>query len=322
MRPVVVALFVVASLPAAGWAGEPVAVLINARGGQGEVHVRASGDARWNEATLFLELREHDEIRVTGQAEADVFYLKASKPETVTAAKSPYTIRALPASSTGSTRVDLVAERLAAMFLRLSKEKPPVYVQLGGRGREAQEGAAPVIVGPRATRLFSAPTLFEWIGPDGLYTVTVMGVDGKVVWVSPPTVAFRVNYPDSAPLLLYGAKYTWRLGTEGRFADEEAAFEILPLPDVMRIRQLLDDLGTPAAGGVSSTSALLRAGLLFQEGLYEVARLELLVGLADRPEDPSLLYLLGHVYEQMGLQERATDSFLRAEAAMPSRPAR
>lgn len=71
----------------------------------------------------------------------------------------------------------------------------------------------------------------------------------------------------------------------------------------------------PAAlpGYPRNTVILMRAGFLFEQGLYAEARQELLAAIAADPDEPSLHLLLGHVYERTGLRELAAEEFDEAD---------
>jgi Flp pilus assembly protein TadD len=128
-------------------------------------------------------------------------------------------------------------------------------------------------------------------------------------------------YPSTAPELEPGTRYGWRLGTEGRYRDEEASFEIATAEDAQRIRGLLAELDGAGLGTTPpATVALLRAGLLLREGLADAARRELLAAIAKDGSDPTLYHFLGHVYDRLGLRERARDAFREAQAVSARTP--
>jgi Flp pilus assembly protein TadD len=129
-----------------------------------------------------------------------------------------------------------------------------------------------------------------------------------------------VSYPASAPALRHGQRYAWELHTE-RQPVQRAEFEILTPSDAQRVQQGLGLL-TPSAlaGQPASTVALLRAGFLVREGLYQDARKELLAAIAVDASEPTLHQLLGHVYDRMGMKDLATDSFDEARFLSAPRP--
>ena len=127
-------------------------------------------------------------------------------------------------------------------------------------------------------------------------------------------------YPSAAPPLAPGARYSWTLDVPGQ-TGQRADFEIVPEPDAARIRAALADLTPAALGGENgSPLALVRAGLFFQEGLYADARRELMAGIAQDPDEPTLRQLLGYVYDRVGLIDLAAQEFDEAEFLATRKP--
>lgn len=104
----------------------------------------------------------------------------------------------------------------------------------------------------------------------------------------------------------------WELRAEGHPADR-AQFEVVPDAETARIDSELALLKPGDMSGFpSSTVALMRAGLMFEEGLYQKALEELLAGAAANPDEPTLKFMIGHVYDRMGLRYQATQAFTAA----------
>lgn len=314
-RQVLGGLLLLGLLAPPAWATEPVAILTRLRASHGEIQVKPRGEERWAEATLLMELRPDDLVRATGQAEAVVLYLRGGRVETVTAASE---VRVEAPARAGPSRLTVLVSAVAEELLKLKRAKPPTYMALGGRGPDARL-AQPVIVGPRATRVLPGPLSFEWTGPRVPYRVRVLAPDGRTVWSSANVTGFRLPYPDQAPRLAPGTTYTWVLDSSGRYADERASFEVLSESEGARVRAALVELEPSALPAHSaSATALLKSGFLFTEGLHDAARLELESSIAGSAGDRTLHYLLGHVYDRIGLDDRAIDAF--REAAASARP--
>jgi Flp pilus assembly protein TadD len=127
-------------------------------------------------------------------------------------------------------------------------------------------------------------------------------------------------YPAAAPPLAAGTRYSWTLAVPGQAA-QRAEFEVVPEPDALRIRAALAELTPAALGGeAGSPLALIRAGLLCQEGLYADARRELMGAIAQDPDEPTLRQLLGHVYDRVGLADLAAQEFDEAEFLATRKP--
>jgi len=171
----------------------------------------------------------------------------------------------------------------------------------------------PVIVSPRDTRLLAGPVRLEWQGSDHLrYRIRVLGPRGPV-WEQGDLPRQLYEYPGVAPALDAGVRYVWELEARGH-PPQQAAFELLPAADADRVRADLALLQPGALTGVPRTTVVvLRAGHLFQEGLYHDARRELLAGIAADPDEPTLHQLLGWVYERTGLPDLAAEAFAEAQ---------
>jgi len=121
-----------------------------------------------------------------------------------------------------------------------------------------------------------------------------------------------VSYPASAPVLESGVRYTWQLEPTGQPV-QQAEFEILPAAEAARVRESLDILAPASLPGYPPSSiALMRAGYELRDGLYADARRELLTALASDPDEPTLHFLLGQVYDTIGLSELAQREFIEA----------
>ncbi|MBI2525448.1 MAG: hypothetical protein HYV93_05655 [Candidatus Rokubacteria bacterium] len=313
-----IGLLVGLSVPAAVRAAEPVAVLTEIRPGQGEVRVKLAGEAQWKAPQPLLSLRPGDQVRASADARAVLVFTGGRAPESVTAANSPFAVAA-PSGAAGGQRVQALVDSVT-QFLVGKQDKPAyvsLYVPLSTRSVRLPP---PTLLAPRETRLLFGPVTFEWSGSDRLrYMIRLFGPDG-LVWEEGGLVRQPVLYPATAPALRPGLRYAWELHTE-RQPVQRAEFEILPPADARRVQQALALLVPSALPGQSgSTLALLRAGFLSQEGLYQEARKELLAAIAADATEPSLHQLLGHVYDRMGMKDLATDAFDEARFLATPRP--
>lgn len=313
-----IGLLVGLAAPAALRAAEPVAVLAEIRPGQGEVRVKLAGEAEWKAPQPLLSLRPGDQVRASADARAVIVFTGGRAPQAVAAANSPFTVGA-PSVAAGGERVQALVNSVT-QFLVGKQDKPAyvsLYVPLSTRSVRLPP---PTLLAPRETRLLSGPVTFEWSGADSLrYMIRVFGPDG-LVWEQGGLPRQPVQYPAAAPALRPGQRYAWELHTE-RQPVQRAEFEILQPADAGRVQQALALLVPSALPGQSgSTLALLRAGFLSREGLYQDARKELVAAIATDATEPSLHQLLGHVYDRMGMKDLATDAFDEARFLSTPRP--
>ena len=293
------------------WAAEPVAVLSEIRIGQGEVWVQHAGTSDWMSPRPLLALHAGDHIRVAGESQA-VLIFTGGGTQTVSSANSPFTVQA-PTAETGRENVGALVGRVTQFLL--GQGKSPTYRPLAVR-----KPLQPVILSPRETKLLPGPVTFEWSGSDRLrYSIRLRGPQGTL-WERAQLPRQPLNYPETAPTLGDRVSYTWELQTKGHPL-QRAQFELLPASEAARIQEALALLQPDMlAGFPPNTVVLLRAGLLFREGLYQEARRELLAGIAVDATEPTLHLLIGHVYDRMGLKELAAEAFEEARVLSTQRP--
>jgi hypothetical protein len=291
------------------WAADPVAVLCDIHIGQGEVWVQHAGTSDWMPPRPLLALHIDDQIRVEGDGQA-VLIFTGGGTQTVVSTNSPYTVQA-PSAESSRENVGALVGRVAQFLL--GQGKSPTYRSLAVRGPRQ-----PVILSPRETRLLPGLVTFEWSGSDRLrYTIRVRGPQG-LLWEKAQLSRQPLSYPEAAPALGVGVRYTWELQTNG-YPVQRAQFELLPASEAARVQETLALLQPGTLPGYpANTVLLLRVGFLFKERLYHEARHGLLAGIAAEPNDPTLHLLLGHVYDRMGLKEAAATAF--EEARLLSTP--
>jgi hypothetical protein len=296
------------------WAAEPVAVVTEIHAGRGDVRVKLAGDADWKAPQPLLSLRPGDQVRASGDARVVLVFAGGRGSQTVSASNSPLTV-ATPAGGSGSGVLGSVTNAL------FGKQEKPAYVStfvpLSTRSARVPP---PTLLSPRETRLLPGQVRFEWAGSDlARYRVRVFGPDG-LVWEQADLPRLAVPYPPTAPALEPGKRYAWELHTE-RQPVQRAEFEMMGPADAVRVRSMLSNIDPAALPGYSPTTVVvMRAGYLFQEGLYHDARRELLDGIATNPQEPSLQQLLGHVYDRMGIRDLAVDAFDEARFLSTPRP--
>jgi hypothetical protein len=282
------------------WAADPVAVLSEIRIGRGEVWVQHAGASDWMPPRPLLALHAGDQIRAEGDGQA-VLIFTGGGTQAVVSANSPYTVQA-PTAESGRENVGALVGRLTQFLL--GQGKSPTYRPLAVRNPRQ-----PVLLSPRETKLLPGLVTFEWSGSDRLrYSIRVRGPQG-LLWEQAQLPRQPLSYPEAAPALSAGARYTWELQTNGHPV-QRAEFELLPVSEAARVQETLALLQPDTLPGYPpNTILVLRVGFLFREGLYWEARRGLLAGIEADANDPTLHLLLGHVYDRMGLKELAAEGF-------------
>lgn len=287
--------------PAAAQSAEPVAVLTEIKkGGQdGEIRVKLAGKDEWRAPQPLMSLNVGDEIRVKGAAARAMIVYTGGVTQAINKDNSPLKVTPPAAAKTSKQVASMFGG--VAQFL-LGKEKEPVYTQLSTRNLTKDTEIQLVILSPRETRLLPSQVKFAWVGPDtSKYQIRVFGPG--VAWKADDLSAQPVLYPESAPKLTAGVRYRWELKTADALP-ERAQFEIIPDQEWKRISTQLQEIKP-----TDTTSTLARVKILFDERLYQSAREELDVAIAKDKGEPNLVYMLGHVYDRMGLREQAAAAF-------------
>jgi len=281
------------------WAAPPIAYVTEIQRSGGDVHVRASGDPEWTIPRPLLALSAGDQVRVTGQARLVVLYHADARTVTVTAANSPVTITPAPDTLRGE-QVRVLTSAVTQFFM--TKQSAPQLRQAVTRGDTV------VIISPRHTRLLPGPVVFEWEGPDNLkYGVRIVGPEGTL-WTQIGLSRTPLRYPTTAPMLASGIRYTWELEVPGR-GRQSSSFEVVPDADAARIRSGLTALDRATDGYPRTTVALMQAAVLFEEGLFDDARRALEEAASDDPREATVRFVLGHVYDHIGLGLKASRAF-------------
>ncbi len=303
-------------LQGVAWAADPIAYITEIhRKGNGEVRVKLATDADWKVPQPLLALRPGDQLRVAGDARVVLLYHAGGATQTVSPANSPFIVT--PRSGRGAGTGEKLGALLASVsHFMLGKQAPPTYRRAATRGPGgAAESPAPVILSPRHTRLLPGPVTFEWEGRDEpRYTIRVFGPHG-LLWEETNLPHRPISYPPTAPGLKPDAPYRWELSAPGQPA-QQTRFELLSEAQAARVRERLDVLSRTAAerGYSLGTLTVMRSAVLFEEGLYTEARRELEAAGAAEGNEPTLRFLLGHLYQQIGLTARAAQAFERARA--------
>lgn len=292
------------------WASDPVAVLTEVRKGRGEVRVRSVGEDNWKPPQPLMSLEPGDQIRASEDARA-VIVLSGGGTRIVSSGNSPFVVASPGGAAGGETARTMVSS--VTQFL-LGKQRQPAYVRLTARsGVGGTRVDLPLILSPRETRLPAGPVTFAWSGPESLrYSIRLFGPDG-IVWSASDLPRRSVAYPRAAPALTPGVRYVWELGAPGHPADR-AQFELVPDTEMGRIHADLALLRPETSGYPRSTAAIIRAGRMYQEGLFQKALDELLESAATDPQEPTLREMIGHLYDRIGLRREAAQAFATARA--------
>ena len=289
-------------------AADPVGVLTEIRG---QVEVKRAGETQWTVVQPLLALRPGDQLRAAGDARAALVFTGGPGAQAVSAGNSPFTVQP-PATAAASDKVKGLVGSVTD-FLS-GKQKDLAYLPLSVRSVRPPKVTQ---IQPRATKLLGTPVVFEWSGSNTLrYKIRLLGPHGQI-WEQENLPRKPFTYPNSAPALEPGVRYTWELEPTGQPA-QQTEFQLLPQAAAARVRESLDLLSPASLSGYSASSvAMMRAGYEMRDGLYADARRELITALTNDPDEPTLHLLLGQVYDSIGLGELAQREFIEARDLSP-----
>lgn len=298
------ATVIFSALPAAvcAQAQQPVAVITELKFNRGDIQIHsASGKAPERPAVL-QSLYPGNIVQTTQDAVAVVFFTDGTRTVTVNEKNPSFEVKAVPANDKpGGARVKDVAGLL------LGKKKPPTYVALAVRGK----AQPPTLLSPRNSKIMTAPPTFHWMGMDHQpATIKVFGPEG-VIWSAENINLTKIAYPAAAPRLQPDIEYTWWLEKKG-FSASKTTFKLVRPAEALAIQNQLTELAS--LGGLSKTTlAVLKANFLMSRDLFHEAREVLLEGTAADPDEPTLHFVLGELYDKIGLRSLATEEYGAAE---------
>jgi hypothetical protein len=288
---------------------QAIAVITELKFNRGEVQIRSSGGKAPERAAVLQSLYPGSVVQTTQDAVAVVFFTDGTRTVTVNEKNPSFEVKVVPANDKPSgARVKDVAGLL------LGKKKPPTYVALAVRGK----AQPPTLLSPRNSKIISETPTFHWTGMDHQpATIKVFGPEG-VIWSAENVNLTKIAYPTSAPRLQPDIEYAWGLEKRG-FPASKTTFKLVRAAEALAIQDQLTEL--TSLGGLSKTTlAVLKANFLMSRDLFHEAREILLEGTAADPDEPTLHFVLGELYDKIGLRSLATEEYGAAEFLAKSKP--
>jgi hypothetical protein len=155
-----------------------------------------------------------------------------------------------------------------------------------------------------------APNL-QWMGMEQqVGTLRVYGPEG-LVWSAENIALTQIKYPASAAPLKPGVEYSWSLEKKG-FAPEKASFKLVAVEEARSVQERLSSL-QQNTGASATTVAVMAASLLMSNELFYDARELLVDRVKSDPDEPTLHFLLGEIYDKTGLKSLAAEEYGEAE---------
>jgi len=305
---VLVISHVIVVLQSSGDASEVAGMITEIDVRSGNAAVRRVDVADWRPASPLLALDVGDVVRVNGDGYVVVLLAGGRGSLRIDATNSPVVIQG-PRPTQDEPRLRrawvLLEEGFWGLF-GLSRDLPQ-QKPLGSRG--PTEGV--VLLTPRNGPVLPEGLAFEWEGnPAARYTLRLVGPAG-LVFARPDVTEASFSYPIQAPPLVSGVRYEVEVVDELQRSDK-AWFEVADRARAETMRKNLRDLETDGASLSAETLAMVKVGYLVSEGFLADARSMLIAATARNQRNPALLYVLGKVYERLGLYSKAAESFSRA----------
>ena len=308
-RAVMLALIAALADPVALSAQEAVAVITELKLNRGDVQIRLPGKKASERPAVLQSLYAGTQIQASKDASVVILFTDGMRTVTIEGKNSPFEVKA-PEAKGGQS---LPVVKQVTSFL-LGKKKPPTYVALAVRGGKYP----PTPVSPRDTKLITESPTLQWMGMERQRgTVRVYGPAG-LLWAANEVALTQIKYPSSAPRLKPGVEYWWEIEKKG-FAPEKARFKILTPEEAKPVQEQLQSLH--GVGGASKTTmAILKAGLLVSRELFHEAREILVEAASSDPDEPTLHFLLGEIYEKTGLRNLSSEEYSEADFLLKKRP--
>ncbi len=279
---------------------DAVAVITELKLNRGDVQVRLPGKNNSERAGVLQSLAPGARLTATKDAVAVVLFTDGSKTVTVNEKNSPFDVAAVPAKSQGNPLGQVAS-------LLLGKKPPPTYTALATRGAKKP----PTLLSPRNTKLLSETPTLQWMGMEQQPgTVRLYSPEGPI-WSAENIALTQIKLPANAAPLRPGVEYTWSLEKKG-FPPEKANFKILRAEEAKEIQGRLASL-QQASGASPTTLAILKSAFLISNELYHDAREVLTEAVKSDPDEPTLHFLLGDVYDKTGLKNLAADEYGEAD---------
>ena len=288
---------------------DPVAVITELKLNRGDVQIRLPGKNNSERPAVLQSLVPGTQVLVSKDALVVILFTDGSRTVTASEKTSPFEVKA--STTKPGARSNPLAQVAA---LLLGKKQAPTYVALATRGSKKP----PTLLSPRNTKLMTETPNLQWMGMDQqVETVRVYGPEG-LVWSAENIALTQIKYPSTAAPLKPSVEYYWTLEKKG-FAPEKASFKLVAVDEAKSVQQRLSSLQQDM-GASATTLAIIKANFLMSNELFYDARELLLDRVKSDPDEPTLHFLLGELYDKTGLKALAGEEYGEAEFLRKGQP--
>ena len=287
---------------------EVIAVITELKFNNGDIQIMNPGKSALEKPAVLQSLYAGSRVQASKNAVAVILFTDGSNVVRVEEKNSPMEIKATAKGAQAGGKLKEAANLL------VGKKNTPSLVALAVRGKTR----GPTLLTPRASKLTTTTPNFQWMGMEGQpSTIKVFSPDG-VIWSAENVALTQANYPSSAPALQPGVSYAWSVERRG-VPPEKAAFSIASAEDARTTQEQL--AGLSANANLSKTTlAILKGSFLISREFYYDAREILLEAAKSDPDEPTLHFLLGEVYDRTGLKSLAQEEYSEAQLLTTRKP--
>lgn len=280
---------------------EVIAVITELKFNSGEIQIGRAGTAKTERPAILQSLYHGSSVQVSKDAVATILFIDGMRIVKADQNNSPFKIKAAAKTAQGSSRFKEVANSL------LGKKSPSNLVPLTVRGKSP----GLIILSPRETKLLTSIPRFQWMGMEGQTSTIKVFDPGGMIWNLENVAVLQLDYPPSAPGLQPGGQYSWSV--EKRAGPTETArFTLLTTDESRALNAQLREIGRD--GSLSRTTlAVVKGSFFISRGLYYDAREILLEAAKADPEEPTLHFLIGELYEKTGVISLAQEEYRQSQ---------
>ena len=189
----------------------------------------------------------------------------------------------------------------------VGKKKPPTYVALSVRGK----AQPPTLLSPRNSKILSDSPTFHWMGMDQQPgTVKVFGPQGEI-WSAQNINLTKIAYPATAPRLQADVEYGWSIEKKG-VAASKTTFKLLGGLEAQAVKERLAELGA-MRWRIENHAGRTQGQPAHVEGTVPRCREILTEAIGADTDEPTLHFVLGELYDKIGLKNLATEEYNEAE---------
>lgn len=294
-----------------GWAS--IAMVAEVKALDGVAEVREAGKVEWKRAVPLLSLGQGDLVRVSRSGSVMVMYANGKDVVRVTAANSPFTVKALKKGDSRNAKTQALFDDLTGFLGNKKRDVLSAPLAVRGERMDLPSSLVPArptyVLAPAQTVVMNPRPGIEWVGPPRRsYSVRILQGD-RVVWERTNLVGTRLAYPAEEAALTEGERYTLSVQANGS-SPATSWLQVATKTEREAIEAKCARVGREAA---ESLPAAVKTSLVYaalaSEGYWFDARARLISALNADNDNPLLHLLMGDYYSHIGMQDMASEEY-------------